>query len=727
MKRFLVVTLLVLLVSGLMAEVMEKAGKEYIPTGNPSGNIAQTRAPGDLTVVVPPVTIRSSYYDYMPGSYCSLPLQIQTDETGNVLGAYLAYHSTETSTATRRVYLAHIDGVGNIDFNSYCNTNDIREGYPGLDLDPVTNDPMVAWHVDFNEDTHYDIGFVYDQYHFLPGPGLLAAPFAIIDNYSLFQQGTLEFEDDEFIWPQVYVVKGPTFETDGKRRIYVEGNNFASHGSAGSASENVLITWADFTTADIEAGNFPNLDWHYVTVPELDGYNKDEPYWGRMQKGIAVSDDGKIAIFGFLSINADDDPDDIDELVCFYNENWCEDDGSGRIWETARTPSGFYVDNPLNEDGTRWLTNSEGTPAEDVYFDHGALCSHPNAFFDSIGRVHLIGSQILLYVDPDDPASSFVHIYNDYVKSFIFDFDTQEFQINDLYPQSANPNDQQAMLPWDLDEDGVVDEYDDDGFVSPVDGWPIWWQAYDVAFHENSFKVVGNKDDELMIAVWQDGLKNKYFAEGGDPDYEDWNEIAEIAISYSTDNGDHWSAPMFMNSKSDDENYFPELDGVKPCYVYPGDVIERVDENNSIVHLMFYDDNSFGSFIQGNGQDIGGDVKYMAVQFEHEFVALPGAGDVDSNVANANTSLSINTFPNPFNPTTAVSYTPSQAGNVNVSVYNVKGELVKTLVNEYQTSTPQTIIWNGDDSAGNKAATGVYFFKVNTKNDSAVSKALMLK
>jgi len=45
------------------------------------------------------------------------------------------------------------------------------------------------------------------------------------------------------------------------------------------------------------------------------------------------------------------------------------------------------------------------------------------------------------------------------------------------------------MVPWDLDEDGAVDEFDPDGNVTWVGGWPIYFDDADAAFHENYTKL----------------------------------------------------------------------------------------------------------------------------------------------------------------------------------------------------------------------------------------------
>ncbi|MCD6182296.1 MAG: T9SS type A sorting domain-containing protein, partial [Candidatus Cloacimonetes bacterium] len=60
------------------------------------------------------------------------------------------------------------------------------------------------------------------------------------------------------------------------------------------------------------------------------------------------------------------------------------------------------------------------------------------------------------------------------------------------------------------------------------------------------------------------------------------------------------------------------------------------------------------------------------------------------------------------------------------SIYNVKGQLVKTLVNN-QVTTRTTYVWNGTDNAGNAAASGLYFVKIQTASSTTAAKMMMVK
>ncbi len=84
-------------------------------------------------------------------------------------------------------------------------------------------------------------------------------------------------------------------------------------------------------------------------------------------------------------------------------------------------------------------------------------------------------------------------------------------------------------------------------------------------------------------------------------------------------------------------------------------------------------------------------------------------------------------FPNPFNPTTTVSFSLSQGEHVNLSVYDISGRLVKELVDTSMKAGSHEIIWDGKSDDGVKAASGVYFYKLDAGTYSATDKMVMLK
>jgi len=83
--------------------------------------------------------------------------------------------------------------------------------------------------------------------------------------------------------------------------------------------------------------------------------------------------------------------------------------------------------------------------------------------------------------------------------------------------------------------------------------------------------------------------------------------------------------------------------------------------------------------------------------------------------------------PNPFNPSTIVAYALPKDAQVNLEVYNVLGQHVKTLVNEMQRAGNQSVTWDGTDNSGNSVASGVYFYKLRAGDFTDTKKMVMLK
>lgn len=84
-------------------------------------------------------------------------------------------------------------------------------------------------------------------------------------------------------------------------------------------------------------------------------------------------------------------------------------------------------------------------------------------------------------------------------------------------------------------------------------------------------------------------------------------------------------------------------------------------------------------------------------------------------------------YPNPFNPETQIRYSLPEEGDVKITVYNIKGQKVKTLVNEHKNMGHHNVTWKGKNANGNKVGSGVYFYKVKTKNKTLVNKMLLMK
>jgi hypothetical protein len=84
-------------------------------------------------------------------------------------------------------------------------------------------------------------------------------------------------------------------------------------------------------------------------------------------------------------------------------------------------------------------------------------------------------------------------------------------------------------------------------------------------------------------------------------------------------------------------------------------------------------------------------------------------------------------FPNPFNPVTTIKFDMKEKGNVTLRIYNVAGELVRTLVDDVRDAGAYAIEWDGRNNGGSNVATGVYFYKMETNGFNETKKMVMLR
>ncbi|MEZ4776926.1 MAG: right-handed parallel beta-helix repeat-containing protein [Bacteroidia bacterium] len=83
-------------------------------------------------------------------------------------------------------------------------------------------------------------------------------------------------------------------------------------------------------------------------------------------------------------------------------------------------------------------------------------------------------------------------------------------------------------------------------------------------------------------------------------------------------------------------------------------------------------------------------------------------------------------YPNPFHSRTNISYTLFEPGNIHVSVYNIFGQKIRTLVSQYQRPGEFSVYWNGEDDLGVSVASGIYFYRLSTSSSSD-SYAIQMK
>lgn len=84
-------------------------------------------------------------------------------------------------------------------------------------------------------------------------------------------------------------------------------------------------------------------------------------------------------------------------------------------------------------------------------------------------------------------------------------------------------------------------------------------------------------------------------------------------------------------------------------------------------------------------------------------------------------------FPNPFNPTTTITFTLPESGQTSLTVYNVSGQKVRELASGTLSAGSHSIVWDGRDGNGNQVSSGIYISRLTMKDKTASSKMLLTK
>lgn len=84
-------------------------------------------------------------------------------------------------------------------------------------------------------------------------------------------------------------------------------------------------------------------------------------------------------------------------------------------------------------------------------------------------------------------------------------------------------------------------------------------------------------------------------------------------------------------------------------------------------------------------------------------------------------------YPNPFNPTTSIKFSLNEAQHVQLDIFNIRGQKVKTLLNENLSPRDYSITWNGDDKNGNQVPSGFYMYRIKTPQFSEMRRMNLIK
>ncbi len=114
---------------------------------------------------------------------------------------------------------------------------------------------------------------------------------------------------------------------------------------------------------------------------------------------------------------------------------------------------------------------------------------------------------------------------------------------------------------------------------------------------------------------------------------------------------------------------------------------------------------------------LGDCMSYFGVPFDSNPISdVPGAGQ-----------LAARHYPNPFNPRLCIDFSLPRDSRVTLKVFNVRGELVATVLDESLPAGPHQITWNGTDSSGAAASSGLYFYELRAAGQTRLGKMTLLR
>ncbi|HPZ02289.1 MAG TPA: FlgD immunoglobulin-like domain containing protein, partial [Candidatus Cloacimonas sp.] len=126
---------------------------------------------------------------------------------------------------------------------------------------------------------------------------------------------------------------------------------------------------------------------------------------------------------------------------------------------------------------------------------------------------------------------------------------------------------------------------------------------------------------------------------------------------------------------------------------------------------------------------------YYWLQIEGQDGSVSYYGSIAVEVTNGNnpdipipliTALN-NPFPNPFNPSLTIPFDLSKDGRVTIKIYNLKGQLIKNLIDEDKKASNYRIVWDGKDNNGHIVSAGTYIVRMNAPEYNSSRKIVMVK
>jgi hypothetical protein len=173
---------------------------------------------------------------------------------------------------------------------------------------------------------------------------------------------------------------------------------------------------------------------------------------------------------------------------------------------------------------------------------------------------------------------------------------------------------------------------------------------------------------------------------------------------------------------------YPQMEGVD-------DYLHQAADSANWPDGIMYDPEQDGSMLASLGVhehwNNADDMQYarnLGEDYGINLVKLGPLTDIASDISKVayNFRLEQN-YPNPFNNTTRINYTIEKPAMVFCAVYNINGQLVRTILDQHQTAGSYSVTWDGTSNVGEPVASGIYIYLLQADGQSLSRKMIMIK
>jgi hypothetical protein len=179
---------------------------------------------------------------------------------------------------------------------------------------------------------------------------------------------------------------------------------------------------------------------------------------------------------------------------------------------------------------------------------------------------------------------------------------------------------------------------------------------------------------------------------------------------------------------ADELRYFV-LSEEKPVKVWYQPVSAVNSENGEIIKKILDTDEEYATLLPGQTIELSFSarrafpdmVRDFVLQTTGYYISLSKPAEIPKSYA------LLNNYPNPFNANTVILYNLPEDTDVKLEVYNVLGQKVRVLVDEQQNAGYKTVVWDGKNDKGESVSSGIYFYKLETRDYTKSKKMLLMK